>query len=223
MRMAHYFDEAYREYERYWWAEQHRYSTNPFDHSTSLITQQVLRLLAGSPPGRALDLGAGEGADAIRLAIMGYSVDAVEISPVGAGKIRRFAEEAGVSVRIIRDNVEVFRPSGPYNVILCNGLLHYIEAKEEVIRRMQEATVGGGLNAVSLWSSYTPIPESHRTVDVYADDEDGIVATMYKDWRCELFYLERDKLETSHPDPEQHRHSYIKLIARKPTHELSRR
>jgi len=215
MSVTRYFDEAYEHFARYWWRTSRRYSTDPVDHPTSLVTQQLLRLLSGRRGGRALDLGAGEGADAIRLALMGYRVDAVEISAVGARKMRRFAEEAGVRLRIWNTDARSFEPADTYDVIICNGLLHYVEDKATIVRRMQAATVPGGLNAVSLWSTFTPVPEPHRGVEVHCDDEDGVVVALYDGWDYESLYFERDKLEMSHPGLAPHRHSYIKLIARK--------
>lgn len=59
---------------------------------------QVLELAAGRKPGRALDVGAGEGADAIRLAKLGYKVDALEVSPVACEKIQSFAQAERIHV-----------------------------------------------------------------------------------------------------------------------------
>src|SRR5215475_373838 len=100
MKVSEFFDDLYGAQERYWWHEDDRYSLDPADHPTSLLAQMALRALTGRAPGRALDIGAGEGADSIRLALLGYFVDAVEISKVGAAKIRRFAADAGVADRI---------------------------------------------------------------------------------------------------------------------------
>ena len=179
-------------------------------------TQQTLRSIEAQPPGRALDLGAGEGSDSIRLARLGYQVDAVEISPVAAGKIKCFADEAGVQVNVIVADICEFVPARSYDVIICNGVLHYIEDKEAAVRNMQVSTNDNGINVVSLWSNHTPVPEFHRSIPVYCDDEDGIVTKLYQGWRIGLLYFERDKVETAHPSTPAHRHSHIKLIARKP-------
>ena len=180
------------------------------------MAQQTLRLLAQCPEGRVLDIGAGEGADAIRLALLGYEVDAVELSPVGAEKIKMFAREAGVKVRVTVADVRNYTPDGLYDVIICNGVLHFVEDKDQVISLMQQATCDGGINVVSLWSSYTPVPECHRFMPVYSDDEDGVVTRRYKKWPKEFIYFERDKPEAAHSDLPAHRHSHIKFIARKP-------
>jgi SAM-dependent methyltransferase len=213
-----YFDRLYRDCERYWWQGRHRYSTDPESHPTSLVTQQTLRLLQDRTPGRALDLGAGEGADAIRLAHLGYEVDAVDVSPVAAEKIDRFAKDEGVSsrVRVTLGDVADVDFAGEYDVVLCNGLLHYIEDKAPVITRMQRATAVGGFNVVSLWSTFTPVPKAHNSVTPFCDEEDGVVTRLYRPWPKELIYFERNKREASHNDLPPHSHSHIKLIARRP-------
>ena len=216
MHAADHFDRLYGQCERYWWRDKDRYATDPDAYPYSLLTQQTLRLLRGLPPGRALDLGAGEGADAIRLALLGYQVDALEVSKVGAEKVSRFAEDAGVQVGVTATDIREYIPPGPYSVVICNGVLHYLDEKEQVVSGMQAATQPGGINVISLWSSYTPVPDCHDSITVFCDAEDGIITKLYQGWHKELIYFERDKAETAHSDLPSHRHSHIKLIARKP-------
>jgi tellurite methyltransferase len=216
MHASDHFDRLYLQTERYWWRDKDRYATDQDAYPYSLLTQHTLRLLRDQPAGRALDLGAGEGADSIRLALLGYQVDAVEVSEVAAGKIRRFAEDAGAKVRVMVADIRKFTPDSSYDVIICNGVLHYVDEKERVVAGMQQATRPGGINVVSLWSSYTPVPDCHDVIPVFCDAEEGIVTKLYQDWRKELLYFERDKAETAHSDLPSHRHSHIKLIARRP-------
>jgi SAM-dependent methyltransferase len=75
-----FFDRQYAAHERYWWRGENRYSVDPMVHTEFHAT--LLAVAARRGPGVALDLGAGEGADAIRLAKLGYQVDAVEVSAV---------------------------------------------------------------------------------------------------------------------------------------------
>jgi SAM-dependent methyltransferase len=216
MRVSDYFDSVYEANERFWWKGQRRHSLKPEDYPSSLLAQQILRVLADRPNGRALDIGAGEGADAIRLALLGYEVDAVELSPVGAEKIKYFAREAGAKVRVTVGDAQNYRPEGLYDVVTCNGVLHYVADKDSVISLMQDATAENGINVISLWSDYTPVPECHEFVPIYSDAEDGVVTSRYKAWPKEFIYFERDKPEAAHSDLPAHRHSHIKFIARKP-------
>lgn len=217
MRVRDYFDDVYGGSDRYWWQGEDRYSTDPDFYPRSLLTQQTLRILREQPSGQALDLGAGEGTDAIRLALLGYHVDAVEISRVAAMKISRFAGEQGVSslVQVQLADIGSYTPTEEYDVVICNGVLHYIEDKAKVIAMMQNATREGGLNVLSLWSTYTDVPECHNSVPAFCDDENGIVVKLYSLWEKQLLYFERDKAETAHSDLPPHRHSHIKIIARR--------
>jgi SAM-dependent methyltransferase len=212
-----FFDKAYGGHQRYWWRDKDRYALDGESYPYSLLTQMTLRLLEERPPGRALDLGSGEGADAIRLALLGYEVDAVDLSPVATAKTARFAEEAGVVINAITADICDFDPPHTYDVVICNGVLHYINDKQSTIERMQASTEKNGLNIISLWSTYTKLPSCHDIVPVFCDDEEGVVKKLYSDWRSEFIYYERDKLETAHSDLVAHRHSHIKLIARKIT------
>lgn len=216
MEIFDFFNRQYESVDRYWWRGDERYSLDPGAYPTSLLTQTTLRLIEGRAPGRVLDIGAGEGADSIRLALLGYSVTAVEISKVGAEKIVMFAEQAGVRVQVEAVDILTYEPSGKFDVIICNGALQYIENKKSVIELMQNATKRRGINVISLWSNHTPVPECHTLVPVYCDDEDGDVVRSYKKWHTEFIYFERDKSEESHSGMPDHRHSHIKLIARKP-------
>jgi SAM-dependent methyltransferase len=218
MHISAYFDSVYLGAERYWWRRPQPYDLDPDTFPLSLLAQQTLRALKGRIAGRALDVGAGEGADAIRLAKLGYEVDAVEISSVGAKKIQWFAEEADVHrrLRVLSCDVLDFTPDGQYDVVICNGVLHYIEDKHSVIELMQKVTRPGGINVISLWSDYTPVPDCHEFVPVYSDSEDGVVTSSYKEWPKEFIYFDRDKTESAHSDLPAHRHSHIKIIASKP-------
>ena len=211
-----YFNELYSAEERYWWRNGDPYSAAPDMFPLSLITQQTLRAIAGRPPGTALDIGAGEGADSIRLARLGYKVTALEISEVAGEKIQRYAAEAGVDVSVEVTDVGQYHFTGEFDIVICNGVLHYVDDKGAVIRGMQAATSPGGLNVLSLWSTYTPVPACHRSVRVYCDDEDGVVTQAYSNWIRKFIYFDRDKTETAHADPVAHSHSHIKLIAEKP-------
>src|SRR5580698_6461296 len=53
---------------------------------------------AGLTPGRALDVGCGEGADAIWLALHGWTVTGIDVSEVAVGRARAAAALAGAAV-----------------------------------------------------------------------------------------------------------------------------
>ncbi|RPJ41235.1 MAG: class I SAM-dependent methyltransferase [Deltaproteobacteria bacterium] len=66
------------------------------------------RHLNSPEKGVALDLATGEGRNAVFLAKAGWTVDAVDISPVGVRTARRLAKEAGVRINFIRADLDFY-------------------------------------------------------------------------------------------------------------------
>ena len=64
------------------------------------VNVQFADVAADLPPGRALDLGCGEGADSVWLAERGWNVVAVDISETALSRAREAASSRGVSDRI---------------------------------------------------------------------------------------------------------------------------
>lgn len=79
------WDARYAESERVW-------SGNPNPH--------LVEHVAGLPPGDALDVGCGEGADAVWLATRGWRVTALDISQVALERTAGHARDAGVGDRV---------------------------------------------------------------------------------------------------------------------------
>jgi len=79
------WDARYGESERIW-------SGNP--------NPRLVEQVAGLPPGAALDVGAGEGADAVWLASRGWKVTALDVSRVALDKVTAHADDAGVGDRV---------------------------------------------------------------------------------------------------------------------------
>jgi SAM-dependent methyltransferase len=210
-----FFDHQYATHPRYWWQGDNRYSLEPSQHTP--FNALVLQIAAHRGPGRALDLGAGEGADAIRLAKLGYRVDAVEISPVACRKIERFARAENVDVQVHNDSIlNVALPPASYDLVLFNGSLHYTSDKNAVLARATAASAPGAVHALALFSTATPLPPEHTAVPVFPEPEGGVVEQYYRNWDILLLAYDRDQAEHSHPGFEPHAHSYIKLIARRP-------
>jgi len=212
-----FFEREYRRYQRYWYpdlSEEERYSI-VLEHSQNWA--ELLKQIKGLKPGKALDLGAGEGTDAIKLALLGYEVDAVEGTAFGTEKIESFSRQVGVKVNAIRMDVHDFESRKTYDVVICNGLLHYINDKNCILEKIWRATRPGGFCLLSLWSDYTPVPQVHRIVPVYPDTEKGAVWSFFSSDRWKVLYHEnqRGRLDHSHPGLADHKHSFIKFVAQK--------
>ncbi len=208
-----FFEAAYNRHQKYWWNVPYAYSTEPDDLAPSLLGQATLRFALDRAPGRAIDIGSGEGADAIRLARLGWHVEAVELTSAGCDKIRSAARSMDVDIVIQQASIYEYTNDGKFDLVLCNGVLHYIEDKDSACSKLQDLTAPLGATAISLWSNYTPVPDFHRIMPVYPDDEYGDVYRAYLAWKKLLLYFERGRIETGHDDMPQHVHSHIKMLA----------
>lgn len=208
-----FFESAYRGDSEYWWNVPYAYSTSPDDLAPSLLGQATLRFATSRPPGRAIDIGSGEGADAIRLARLGWDVQAVELTSAGCAKIRTLFEFFGVNITIHQADIRDFNTNDKFDLLVCNGVLHYLPDKRMICRKFQSMTAPAGANVILLWSDHTPIPDCHKILSVYPDSERGVVYDTYKIWQKELLYFERAKPDVSHDDMPPHVHSHIKMVA----------
>lgn len=78
----------------------------------------LVREVAGLPPGRALDVGCGEGADAIWLAGRGWTVTALDVSRVALDRAAEAGREAGVEVDWLHSGLlDAPLPAGGFDLV----------------------------------------------------------------------------------------------------------
>ena len=104
----------------------------------------VADLLAPLPPGRAVDLGAGEGRHALWLTERGWEVTAVDFSAAGLARGRRLAEERGLDVRWEVADVTAWQPAEPVDLILVAYLQLPEQVLDGILRRAATWLVPGG-------------------------------------------------------------------------------
>jgi SAM-dependent methyltransferase len=127
----------------------------------------LVREVAALPPGTALDLGCGEGADAVWLAQRGWRVVAVDISGVALARAAAHAAEAGVSDRIEwqqRDLATSF-PDGTFDLVSAQFLHSREDLQREKILRTAAASVApGGVLLIEGHGDAGPFAHDHGDV-----------------------------------------------------------
>jgi SAM-dependent methyltransferase len=103
---------------------------------------EVERIVGGWPPGRALDLGAGEGRHALWLAARGWRVTAVDFSAVGLAKGEKEAVVGGLTVDWVVADVRSWQPGdhAAYDLVLVT----YLHLPEDVLSRARGWLAPGG-------------------------------------------------------------------------------
>jgi len=95
-------------------------------------------------PGTALDLGAGEGRDAVWLAQRGWRVTAVDLSATALARGARAAEEAGVAVRWVQADLATYDDPVRYDLVTSHFLHLAPEARRGHVARAARLVAPGG-------------------------------------------------------------------------------
>jgi len=98
------------------------------------------------PAGRALDLGCGEGADAIWLAGRGWTVVAVDVAPTALERARAEARSRGVTdlIDFVQADLAGDLPGGPFDLVSAQFLHSTVDLDRPAILRAAAATLAPG-------------------------------------------------------------------------------
>lgn len=111
------------------------------------VNAAVEHELAALPPGTALELGCGEGADSIWLAEHGWTVTAVDISANALAVATERAAAHGVADRItwVQGDLAAWHARGEFDLVMSAFLHSPVELpREEILRRATAAVAPGG-------------------------------------------------------------------------------
>ncbi|WKX06384.1 cyclopropane-fatty-acyl-phospholipid synthase family protein [Streptomyces sp. NL15-2K] len=124
----------------------------------------LVREVSGLAPGRVLDLGCGEGADAVWLASQGWRVTGVDISRTALERAAGHAAEAGVGDRIVweRHELGVTFPEGSFDLVSAQFLQSPVRLDQDgVLGRAAAAVAEGGTLLIVMhagWPSWQDEP-----------------------------------------------------------------
>ena len=120
---------------------------------------RVVAEVADLTPGRALDVGCGEGADAIWLARRGWMVTAIDVSDVALGRAREAAELAGATVEWVRgDALQTPLPGRSFDLVSIQYPALPKAAGDVAVRMLLDTVRPGGL----LLGVYHDLDDEHR-------------------------------------------------------------
>ena len=204
------YDDRYNTKEYYWGLKPNR------------ICYDIMKILPPIKPYRVLDIGCGEGKDAVFFAKCGYAVTAFDISEQGIEKAKRLAEYNKVEVKLFKADIFDYRPDTEYDIIFSSGVLHFLPRteRENFCGSLKSHTSESGINAMNL---FVRKPFINRAPDSTRDEEkrhpwrSGELFGYYHDW---LFHTCREEIFDCNSGGKPHKHCMDTLIAQKHAEEL---
>ncbi len=186
-------------------------SVSTFGKPSDEFNSLVKKLPQGA---KVLDLGAGDGRNAIFLAKKGFDVTAVDVSEAGIKKLEKIAGEKGAKVKTKVQDMREFKFDEQYDLIISHGCLHMIERKEwqKLIERIRENTKLGGYNVILVFTDKIE-PSKNLKEFMVGLFREGEIFSLYSDWEIiqQKSYVFNDK----HPGGVRHTHSVNKIVAKK--------
>ncbi|HEX2247348.1 MAG TPA: class I SAM-dependent methyltransferase [Arthrobacter sp.] len=135
----------------------------------------LVREASDLQPGTALELGCGEGADAIWLATQGWQVTGVDVSGLALERAAKHAEDAGVAEKIqwLKQDLSGWEPDTQYDLVSAQFLHSPVELpRNSILAAAARAVAPGGALLVGgheSFPSWSKHPEPHEPLPTAAE------------------------------------------------------
>ena len=147
----------------------------------------VERLAELMPPCSVLDLGAGDGRNALYLAQKGFTVQAIDLSEAGIAKLNRLAKEAGLVIQTEVADASAYTIDAEYDAFVVVLLFQFLNEHDSLrlMDEMRKHTKSGGVNVVHVFTKSgdrqcLDLEEDPGSSCFYPDD--GWLKKFYNDW-----------------------------------------
>lgn len=174
-------------------------------------SKSVTAVLKYKKSGYVLDIGAGDGRNAIFLAKKGFNVTAVEKDRISFQMLKLNAKQAKVKISPLFQDIRQFKFDKTYDIIIAISSMHFLPrlSAVNVINRMKRHTTKSGLNIISAFM------EGNGSANFPYLFRKNEIKHLYKNWAI-LSYKEFLTPFERHGTQEiLHRHKIAVLIAQK--------
>lgn len=151
-----------------------KYNGNP-------VHSEVLEAMESLSPGKALDLGCGQGRNALFLAQHGFEVTAVDQNELALEILQSIVEQEDLEMTVGLYDINSAALTQAYDLIVSTVVLMFLQADRipAIIRNMQDQTNPGGYNLIVCAMDTEDYP---CQVPFSFTFKEGELADYYKDW-----------------------------------------
>lgn len=167
-----------------------------------------------------LDLGAGEGKNAVYLANLNSNVIAIDVSKIALSRFELQPDYDNCKSRITVINEDIRNASfnkNQFDVIVAYGILHSLDSKVQVIQMLENIKKwlkNDGYFVCATFTNKIPVPEIQSYLDENAFLDEGEIEEILKDFV--IIKSENSVITETHPTSNiEHQHSIVRLIAKK--------
>lgn len=176
------------------------------------------RIIEKYPPNRhlrLLEIGCGEGRDAVFFARSGYDVSAYDIAEDGIRKAVRLASRFQVSVKAFCADMLDFHPKESYDIVYASRALHYIPRQNwnDFFTEYKAHTNPGGIHAFMVLVDKPSVGSSPDKEENVCLMRSGEIFTFYHDWDFLVF---EEQVIDCNSSGVPHKHCVNLMLAVKP-------
>ncbi|QOS12838.1 methyltransferase domain-containing protein [Haloferax sp. Atlit-4N] len=179
------------------------------------MAETVVELTSGNANElTAIDIGAGEGRDAVFFAQQGWNVYAMDVSPKGLQKAERLANQRGVPLQTIRADANDVSLPEPVDVVYSAGAVQYIHPtnRSQQFDHFKQNTAVGGVHAIFAFIDHPDVPTPPDWTENEYFYAQGELLSYYEDW--EVLQSENVVFDDDSGD-EPHQHAAEILFVQK--------
>lgn len=177
---------------------------------------EVLHAATLIAPGKALDLGCGNGRNSLYLAANGFDVTAWDKNPASISNLERIRQAEGLeNLRTAIKDLNALSFDGEYDFILSTVVMMFLEAKTipGLIANMQRCTRPGGYNLIVAAMDTDDFPCSVGFPFAFKPEE---LRNYYADWALLKYNEDVGELHRTDASGKRIKLRFATMLARKP-------
>ena len=139
-------------YEKWYAGEEYYWGIQP-----ASFCDELIKLRPFPKAKKVLDIGCGEGKDAVYMATKGYSVSAFDITENGIIKTKKLAGQKGVDIDAFVADINTFELNDKYDIVYSTGTVQYLfdENKEAFFKKIDKLT---NVNGIAFFNVFVDKP-----------------------------------------------------------------
>ena len=169
-------------YEKWYEGDEYYWGLEPGD-----FLEELIELCPPAAGKKVLDIGCGEGKDAVYMAQKGYDVTAFDLTENGIRKTLALAKERGVGIKAYVDDINSFETTEEFDIIYSTGTVQYLfdENKDGFFEKIAKITKPDGIVYINVFVE-KPFLELPPDWDIEEKMwKSGELFTRFADWKIE--------------------------------------